>query len=140
MNTENQSKIRVLLIEDITGDAHAITRAISYGDIDQFYNFTRATRLNEGIDLLKQNNFDVILLDLSLPDAKDIKSVVEIKVLFPDVPIIVLSDQSDERVIQRALLNGASKFLPKSEASGVLIRKIIEKAIADKKVKSAVDA
>jgi DNA-binding NarL/FixJ family response regulator len=120
------SSVSVLLVEDITGDAQAITRAILYGDIEQYYQVKRAARLTECLEVLSANQIDIILLDLSLPDAKDIKAVVEIRVLFPQTPIIVLSDQSDERIIKRALLNGANSFLPKSQASGVLIRKIID--------------
>jgi DNA-binding NarL/FixJ family response regulator len=130
-------KITILLIEDMTGDAQAITRAISYGDIEKYYLIIRVTRLKEGMEALKNNNIDAVLLDLSLPDARDIKAVVEINTLYPNTPIVVLSDQSDSRIIQRALLNGASKFLPKSETSGVLIRKAIEDAI---KSKSLIDA
>jgi DNA-binding NarL/FixJ family response regulator len=134
MNIQNDitKKITILLIEDITGDAKAITRAIAYGDIEQYYEVMRVARLKEGMEVLKNANIDAVLLDLSLPDARDIKAVVEINTLHPEIPIIVLSDQADSRVIQRALLNGAYKFLPKSEASGVLIRKAIEDAIKSK--------
>jgi DNA-binding NarL/FixJ family response regulator len=131
----NNKQISVLLIEDLVGDAKAITRALSYGDIEQDYNILRAVRLQEGIKLLNDNKIDVILLDLSLPDAKDIKAVVELNNLFPNIPIIVLSDQSDDRVITRAINNGASKYLPKSEASGILIRKIIDQVILEHRLK-----
>ncbi len=123
------TSISVLLVEDITGDAQAITRAILYGDIEQYYQVMRAARLTECLEILSSHKVDIVLLDLSLPDAKDIKALVEIRVLFPATPVIVLSDQSDDRVIKRALLNGANSFLPKSQASGVLIRKIIDETL-----------
>lgn len=125
-------KIGVLLVEDVNGDAQAITRAICYGDDDAIYSVTLVQRLKEGLRILSnsENKIDIILLDLSLPDAKDIKGLVEINVLYPEVPIIIISDQTDERVIRRAMLNGANRFLSKNEASGMLIKKIIADTIS----------
>jgi len=133
------NKTKILLIEDITGDAQAIIRSISYGDINQHYEIIRVSRLREAMGVLEEEQIQVVLLDLSLPDAKDIKALVEIKVLFPMVPVIVISDQSDDRVIQRAKLNGASEFLSKSETSGVLIRKTIDRVISEK-ISELIDA
>jgi DNA-binding NarL/FixJ family response regulator len=99
------------------------------GTIKKYYQISRTAKLQETIELLHKNKFDVILLDLSLPDAKDIKALVAIRELFPDIPIIILSDQSDELTIQRTMIKGASSFLTKSEASGVLIRKKIDDVI-----------
>jgi DNA-binding NarL/FixJ family response regulator len=124
------SHICVLLVEDLVGDATAITRALSYSEASAGLEIKRATRLQESINAIQQNKIDVVLLDLSLPDAKDIKAVVELNRLFPTLPIIVISDQSDERIIKRALDNGACKFLSKSESSGILIRKTINDVLA----------
>lgn len=127
MNETNVSErqIAVLLIEDLNGDAKAITQALAYSKITQGLDLVRVVRLQDGIATLNERNFDIILLDLSLPDAKGIKAVVELHRSFPNIPIIVLSDLSDERVIQRALENGAKKFLVKGECSGIVIKQAI---------------
>lgn len=128
---DKQDIISILLIEDLVGDAKAITRAISNNEFDHDFQITTASRLKHGIEILKKSKINVILLDLSLPDAKDIKAVTELNNLFPQIPIIVLSDQSDENLISRALSNGATKFLTKNEATGILIRKVIDQVIIE---------
>lgn len=131
-NISNNNIINVLLIEDLNGDAKAITRALNHNIEQDGLNILRAARLQEGIKILGESPVDVILLDLSLPDAKDVKAVVELNFLYPNIPIIVISDQSDERMIQRVLANGAKSFLPKSESSGMLIKKSIDQVIDEK--------
>lgn len=114
-----------LLIEDLNGDAKAITQALSYSKVSENMEIIRAVRLKEGIKILNESKVDIVLLDLSLPDSRDIKGVVEINKNFPNIPIIVLSDQSDEKTIQRAISNGAHKFLVKGECNGTVMKNAI---------------
>ncbi|MFV9875084.1 MAG: response regulator [Rickettsiales endosymbiont of Dermacentor nuttalli] len=124
-----KSNISLLLIEDLVGDAKAITKALTYQGENNNFNIMTANRLKDGITLLNTNNIDIILLDLSLPDAKDIRALVELKSLFPSIPVIVISDHSDERTINRAMDSGADYFLSKSESSGLVIKKAIEEVL-----------
>ena len=132
--TDHNDNVCALLIEDLNGDAKAITQALTYSKIAHGIHMLRATRLMEGIEILRDNahSVDIVLLDLSLPDAKGVKAVVELRRLFPKTPVIVLSDQSDERVIQSALEHGADKFLVKGECSGIVIKQHIFQAIAER--------
>ncbi|MFN7039231.1 MAG: response regulator [Alphaproteobacteria bacterium] len=126
--------ISALLIEDLNGDAKAITQALNYSKISKTMDMTRASRLKEGLKILAENKIDVVLLDLSLPDAKGIKGVVELNNTYPMIPIIVLSDQSDEKIIVRALENGARKFLVKGECNGKVIKNAIYEVLSIKSV------
>jgi DNA-binding NarL/FixJ family response regulator len=112
--------IAVLLIEDMNSDADAIHYAVSKMKIKNVY-FKRVSRLQEGLSALAESKYDIVLLDLSLPDARGINAVIELNNKFPQVPIIIVSDQSDENIIKRALSSGAKKFLIKSECSGLII-------------------
>ena len=67
MEAENVP-IDILLIEDNPGDARLIIEYLSPSG-DGIYNVTVAERLLSGSDLLRDKSFDVVLLDLSLPDS-----------------------------------------------------------------------
>jgi DNA-binding NarL/FixJ family response regulator len=126
--------ITVLLVEDSTSDATAITRAMIYGE--SFYNFhiKRTESLAGAIASLNDAMADVILLDLNLPDAKERKGIDEVHTLFPDLPIIVISGYSNMNIVHHALQSGAQEFLIKGECSGAAIRQSIYQAIARKRI------
>jgi len=129
--------ISVLLIEDSSGDATAITKAMIYGESLYNFNITRKDCLAEGLGFLDSAQVDVLLLDLNLPDAKQLKAIDEVHGLFPDLPIVVISGYSDMDIVHRALHSGAQEFLVKGECSGVAIRQSIYQAIARKKIEQS---
>jgi len=129
--------ISVLLIEDSQSDATAITKAMIYGE--PLYNFiiTYKKSLAEGLGFLDGSTADVILLDLNLPDAKELKAIDEVHGLFPDLPIVVVSGYSDMDIVHQALRKGAQEFLIKGECSGAAIRQSIYQAIIRKKIEQS---
>lgn len=134
--TEPQ-EISVLLVEDSSGDATAIMKAMVYGE--SFYDFriTRKDSLKEAIKYLDMSEVDVILLDLNLPDAKELKAINELHGQFPDLPIVVVSGQTDMDVIHQALRSGVQEFLIKGECSGTVIRQSVFQAITRKKIEKS---
>lgn len=129
--------INVLLVEDSTGDAAAITKAMVYGESMYNFNITRKTTLAEGLGFLDTNGVDVVLLDLNLPDAKELKAIDDVHGMFPDLPLVVISGHSDMDIVHQALHRGAQEFLVKGECSGVTIRHSIYQAIARKKIEQS---
>jgi len=129
--------ISVLLIEDSQPDATAITKAMIYGE--SLYNFkiTHKNSLSEGLSFLDSSPVDVMLLDLNLPDAKNLKAIDEVHRLFPDLPIVVISGYSDMDIVHQALHKGAQEFLIKGECSGAVIRQSIYQAIVRKKIEQS---
>lgn len=127
-------ELTVLLIEDSTGDAVAIMKALCYGD--PMYNFKvqRKPSLSEGLDFLGKNSVDAVLLDLGLPDARALAALHKVHEKFPDVPIVIVSGYSDMERVHAALHSGAQEFLIKGECSGVIIRQSIYQAISRKKI------
>jgi DNA-binding NarL/FixJ family response regulator len=65
--------------------------------------------------------FDLVLLDLNLPGAVGLSCLHALKRLAPTTPIVVVSAVGDPKVMQDAIMAGASAFIPKSAASLVLI-------------------
>ena len=89
----------------------------------------------EGIPLLKEQNPDVIVLDLLMPDMDGWQVCKEIR-SFSQVPILVLSAISKPGMVARALDEGADDFLLKPMPSGVLtahIKKLARRALAEQR-------
>lgn len=76
---------------------------------------TTATRLAKGISLLGRERFDLVLLDLSLPDGDGVEAVCRVHRAARDVPIIGLSTVHDEEMEIPALREGAQDWLVKGE-------------------------
>src|SRR5687768_5975719 len=87
--------IKILLIEDNLGDARLIEIMLRDAGT-QPYQVTSTDTFQKGTDLLKTNAFDLVLLDLSLPDSFGIDTITNANLSAPNVPIIVLTGRNDE--------------------------------------------
>jgi len=104
-------RTRVLIVEDDDLDARLFERLFSR--VDSF-DLTRAKLLKECLDLLAQNEADLVLLDLGLPDATGgLDALHRAKEVAGDVPIVVLTGLSDEQVAMNALREGAQDYVVK---------------------------
>ena len=68
--------------------------------------------------MISENNFDLILLDLFLPDAKNLEALEKIIHFTPDIPIIILTGLGDEELGISAVRIGAQDYLIKGEFDG----------------------
>jgi two-component system cell cycle sensor histidine kinase/response regulator CckA len=120
--------IRVLLIEDNPFDVRIIRDILSQTKETPF-EITAATRLAEGLDLLNTEGFDVILLDLNLPDKKGIGSLGKVLSVNKKIPIIIVSGIGDEETALDALKKGAQDYFVKGSLSGHVVVRSIRYAI-----------
>jgi signal transduction histidine kinase len=126
-NTMNAYNTRVLLVEDNQGDAGLVRfalRAESSGD----YSFSAAhvLRLEDALESLREKPFDLILLDLSLPDAQGLETLTRIREAAPDLPIVIITGMNDESLAVEAVRGGAQDYLIKGQAdSHAVIRAIL---------------
>jgi len=117
-------KIRILLIEDNPGDARLIRELLAEGDGASF-DLEYVDCLSKGLTRLAQRGVDIVLLDLTLPDSHDLDGLGKILAQTLEVPIVVLSGVSDERVTIKAVRDGAQDYLVKGEIdSNRLVRSI----------------
>ncbi len=117
--------IKVLMIEDNPGDARLIIEMLKEAG-DYHFDVLHAIRLDEGLKYLITNKFDVILLDLGLPDSSGIDTFNIMNYNAQDVPIIVLSGLEDEIFSVSAVGKGAKDYLVKGEIdSKSLVKSII---------------
>jgi len=126
-----EKNIKILLIEDNPGDAYLIKEQL--GEFANFsYEFKNAGTLNEALSVLKEQTFDVILLDLGLPDSNGIRTFLKIYNKNPLIPIIILTGLNDETIWSYAVKNGAQDFLVKGQTEGRLLHSTIQCSIERK--------
>jgi len=125
--------IKVLFIEDNPSDALLIQMQLSNTTKIQ-YKITHVDRFNKGIQCLKNNNFDVVLLDLNLPDEVGLNTIEQVHAMSSDVPIVVLTGQDDDDMGIEAVQKGAQDYLIKGKVAGALLGKSIRYAIERKKL------
>lgn len=122
MSNIKQKQIRTLLVEDNAGDAFLLKEKLSYDSENQF-NLTHVTRLAIAIKLLQKELFDIILLDLSLPDSQGLETFLTLEKIVPNLPIVLLTGLNDESLALEAVREGAQDYLIKGQTSTeVLIR------------------
>jgi len=123
-----ETTVRVLAIEDNPDDADLIKRMLSRVH-EPVFSFVHAVRLSEGLAALDAQAFDVVLLDLGLPDSQGIETVQKVKSGHPCVPIIVLTGVEDDEVAVSMLHLDVQDYLPKGTLDGNLLVRSIRYAI-----------
>lgn len=122
---------RVLLIEDCPADAMLIGALL--GDT---FSVTQTPGLREGI-AAAQAPFDIVLLDLFLPDSRGLDTFAQFQSLHPELPIVVMSGLDDENIAESAVQDGAQDYLVKGQMDEVLLHRAIRYAIERKRVERA---
>ncbi len=106
--------IRVLLVEDEAGDAHLVKMKLGQTQ-NGYFEVTWAQSLNEAQRCLAAATFDVLLLDLSLPDSEGLATVHSTRAMAMDTPIVVLSGHGDTEFALSALEAGALDYMVKGD-------------------------
>ena len=88
-----------------------------------------ATTLAGGLDLLRDGSFDVILLDLHLPDAIGLEALPQVMAVQSVAPVLILTGLHDEATGLAAVQKGAQDFLAKSHLDASLLSRSIRYAI-----------
>ncbi len=133
--------INLLLVDDDPVDRRLVTKALSrFSHIVQF-NIETAETMSEATERLGSGDYDVVLLDLTLPDSSGIDTVQEANTVNSNIPIVVLTGLSDEKMALHAIEKGAVDYLVKGKFSddGLMrtIRYAIERKRPEQKLKNA---
>ena len=132
----NSQPLKILLIEDEIPFARWLEEILTDEDIIDF-QITHVQRLTEALELLEQASFDVVLLDLSLPDSQGLESIVQVKQMTSLIPIIVLTGRNDHGLALAALRQGVQDYLIKGKFTGELLTSSIRYAIERQKTEVA---
>ncbi len=126
-----QSTLSILVIEDNPGDAGLIKEHIKEHAVRD-YRITHVLSLAEACAELEQQTFHLALLDLGLPDARDLDALIELDRKYGDLPIVVISGHDDISMGEKAVEKGAQNYITKSELTGPLLARMIPYAIRRK--------
>ncbi|MDY6833231.1 MAG: ATP-binding protein [Chloroflexota bacterium] len=126
------NRISVLLVEDDPGDA-AIVRKMLTKNNPYAFKFELADRLSLAIEKLHEGVFDILLVDLSLPDARGLHTIAGLVRENNRVPIVVLTGLDDENMALQAIQEGAEDYLIKGQLNHELLSRTIRYAMERKR-------
>jgi phosphoserine phosphatase RsbU/P len=117
-------RFRILLVEDDPDDVW-VMRNLMGDRWDGPFELVQVELLSAGIERAAERDFDVILLDLSLPDSSGLETFLVMHAHAGEVPIVVLSAYDDEATAIKAVQAGAQDYLVKGQVNdSALIRSI----------------
>jgi len=128
----NEENIRVLLIEDSPSDAQILQDALSQV-FSPVFDITHVDSLNDGLQHLAWEDFDVVFLDLSLPDGSGVEILLQVQAVAPNRPILVMTGLDDEDIAVRAMQKGAQDYLVKGKVDQEVLVRAIRYSIERKK-------
>src|SRR3984893_17564620 len=118
--------MKILLADDHTVVRHGLKQILA----DEFKRatFGEARNAQEALDLIWKENWDVVVLDITMPGRSGLEVLREIKKSKPKLPVLVLSMHPENQFAVRVLKRGASGYMTKEGAAGELggaIKKVL---------------
>jgi len=119
---------KILLIEDNPDDAELMQILLTEANYS-LSEFVCADELSVAIRLLSEQSYEVVLLDISLPDSHGTETFYKLHNQIPEVPIIIISGNREDSIIGNLLQNGAQDYLIKGDIDPGLLEHSVEHAI-----------
>jgi len=111
----SRNKVNLLIVEDFSPQADVVAMLLSGASNNVEYNIAIAGNGTSAILALSENEFDIVLLDLGLPDINGLDLLSEIKSKWSNIQVIVLTGYDDIEIAVEAMKKGASEFLIKKD-------------------------
>jgi signal transduction histidine kinase len=128
-----EQTITILLVEDNPADAGLLKATLLGADGGRF-KIIPAIRLKDALEKLRNEHFDVLLLDLSLPDSMGLDTISAIQKTSKHIPIIVLTGNDDEELGIEAVRHGVQDYLVKGLIPERVLIQAIDYAIERKRI------
>lgn len=133
--------LAVLLVEDNPADAYLVRDMLAEGSGEGArFTVTQVDRLAKALEQVTGAVFDVVLLDLSLPDAHGIEIVTGLHAAAPGVPIVIMSGNQDEALAIHGVREGAQDYLVKGRVESDLLVRSLRYAIERKRIEDRLNA
>lgn len=117
-----QEKFRVLIVDDVAETRENVRKLLQFETDVEVVGVARTGR--EAIDVAKNIEPDVVLMDINMPDMDGISATEAIRQQKPFIQVVILSVQGDQNYMRRAMLAGARDFLTKPPMGDELISAI----------------
>jgi PAS domain S-box-containing protein len=116
----NITVMNILLIEDASFAVTFIRETLAYCEEAELvkatkFALTNVETLGEALKCISENEFDLVLLDLNLPDSKELNTLDAVRKKTHSIPIVVITALSDEGLALEAMKRGAEGFLVKGQ-------------------------
>ncbi len=122
--------LRILIADD-----HTVVRKGLIQILQEDFSNAVIEEVQDAEELIKKvmaDRWDVVISDLSMPGRSGLEALQQIKLSFPDLPVLILSIHPEEQYALRALKAGASGYLSKDTAPDELV-KAVQKVLLGKK-------
>jgi len=126
--------ISILLIEKNPGDANFIKKLLKEV-YDQSYTIEWTDSLKSSILEISQNEFDIVLLNLDLPDSNGLETLIKVFNKNPRIPIVVLTEVHDSQMAINTVKQGAQDYLSKEIINRDNLSRVIRYAIERNRIK-----
>src|ERR1700743_2655748 len=124
--------LAILTVEDNPSDLFLLEHMLRSSGLAT-RRLLSAVSINEAYRLLRSEEIDVVLLDLTLPDSFGIHSFIHLKPVVQRIPVIILTGLSDTNVALEAIKEGAQDYLVKGELTEGLLAKAIQYSLERKR-------
>lgn len=138
-----ERSLLVLLVEDNPADAELIALRLGPSPQERTQTVVRLVHADSAAaacTTLRNTAVDVIILDLSLPDASRLEALHRVRMEAPGVPVIVLTGRADEAMALEALRAGAQDYVLKPPPDGASLRRILRYACQRQRLLQELDA
>lgn len=113
--------MRVLVVDDHQLVADALTKYLLR--INSEAGVTHTTKFGDALKIIRESEeFDLVILDLYLPDLSGLEGLTVLRREFPNVPIVMISGVADLRQILDAFDRGAAGFIPKDLSAAAIVK------------------
>jgi two-component system, NarL family, invasion response regulator UvrY len=129
------TQTKILIVDDHTVVREGLKRILA--EVENIQVVAEAGNSVEALSLVREQSFDLVLLDLSLPGRTGLELLRMIKDEQPKLPVLVLSAYAEDQYAIRALKDGADGFLNKQSAPELLVTAIRKVASGGKFVSAA---
>lgn len=124
--------MKSLLVEDNPADARLIAEMLKDSPAGIF-EVQHVSRLESALERLRQETFDVVLLDLGLPDSQGMETLIRAKKATNGTPLVVLTGFDDQRFALEVVRAGAQDYLVKGRFDGELLMRTVRYAVERKR-------
>lgn len=114
---------RVLIADDhpLVRDGLRTVIAVAFDRTELF----EAASVGEAVEIIdREGDFDLVLLDLNMPDAEGFSGLARLRDRFPSIPVVVVSGEVEAGLVGAAIANGAAGFIPKSLKRSAIVAAI----------------
>ena len=129
--------ISILITDDHPIVRKGIRQLLEDDQYERFGNIDEAGNGKELLDKLQSSDFDVVLLDISLPGRNGLELLGDIRRIKPEVSVVILSIYPEEQYAIRALKLGASGYLTKASAPEELIAAVVKASQGERYITSS---